>query len=72
MGGGGGVGRVFERPAKENQNQIKIKMLTLKKVTGGGGTASMSTRSVVHLALQANQLLSQFFLRKFMVQKVIF
>jgi hypothetical protein len=55
------VGRVFERPAKENQNQIKIKMLTLKKVTGGGGTASMSTRSVVHLALQANQLLSQFF-----------
>jgi hypothetical protein len=30
------VGRVFERPAKENQNQIKIKMLTLKKVTGGG------------------------------------
>jgi hypothetical protein len=55
------VGRVFERPAKENQNKIKIKMLTLKKVTGGGGTASMSTRSVVHLALQANQLLSQFF-----------
>ena len=66
------MGGVFERPAKENQNQIKIKMLTLKKVTGGGGTASMSTRSVAHLALQANQLLSQFFLRKFMVQKVIF
>ncbi len=55
------MGRVFERPAKENQNQIKIKMLTLKKVTGGGGTASMSTQSVMHLALQANQLLSQFF-----------
>jgi hypothetical protein len=55
------VGRVVERPAKENKNQIKIKMLTLKKFTGGGGTASMSTQSVMQVALQPNQLLSQFF-----------